>query len=211
MGYDGIYDTDMWEYNPSTNSWAIKNPLPAAGRFGASAFVIGNKAYIGTGFYISGSTNYNLKDFWEFYPDSNKWTQKSNFPGNGRSSASAFSIAGKGYLGLGDGTQVFSDFYQYNPVSDSWLQKSSFSVPLTRAAAFSINENGYVGTGSNDGSYPQKDVYEYSSLSDKWTRLPDFVGIERYGAIGFSVGGRGYIATGKNYSDYKNDMFEYWQ
>jgi hypothetical protein len=42
-----------------------------------------------------------MKDFWEYDPATNTWTQKADFGGTARYSAVGFSIADKGYLGTG--------------------------------------------------------------------------------------------------------------
>ena len=57
----------------------------------AVGFSIGSKGYLGTG----DSGPYN-KDFWEFDPLINSWTQKADFAGTARSYAVGFSIGAKG-------------------------------------------------------------------------------------------------------------------
>src|SRR5207249_1321311 len=59
-------------------------------------FSISSNGYIGTGVDF----NVNLyKDFWEYDPSANTWTQKADFGGSGRSGAVGFSIGSKGYIG----------------------------------------------------------------------------------------------------------------
>ena len=66
-------------------------------RLDAVGFSIGSKGYIGTGLPISGF----VKDFWEYDPATNTWTQKADFGGTARHSAVGFSIGSKGYIGTG--------------------------------------------------------------------------------------------------------------
>jgi len=54
-----------------------------------------------TGEYYDGSSYHNVKDFWEYDPVANTWTQKADFGGTTRQRAVGFSIGGKGYIGLG--------------------------------------------------------------------------------------------------------------
>ena len=42
-----------------------------------------------------------MKDFWEYDPAANTWTQKADFVGVARISAVGFSIGSKGYIGTG--------------------------------------------------------------------------------------------------------------
>src|SRR5436190_22202994 len=70
------------------NTWEIKQPLGIAAvpRYGAVSFTIGTKGYVGTGHSGTG------KDFWEYDPATDTWTQKADFGGTGRSDAVAFTI-----------------------------------------------------------------------------------------------------------------------
>ena len=45
----------------------------------------------------------NTKDFWEYDPVGNTWTQKADFGGTARYAAVGFSIGNKGYIGTGHG------------------------------------------------------------------------------------------------------------
>lgn len=133
-----------------------------------------------------------------------KWTQKASLGGVARDRALAFSIGNRGYVGLGQGTVpgTFQDFWEYDPATDTWTQKADFAGrPRHSAAGFSIGDRGYVGTGfsadeTRDGK-PLKDFYEYDPETNSWTRIADFGGSARFGAVGFSLGEKGYIGTGK--------------
>jgi hypothetical protein len=59
-----------------------------------------------------------MKDFWEFDPVTNVWTQLADFGGVARSDAVGFSIGTKGYIGTGRinlSTQL-NDFWEFNPL-----------------------------------------------------------------------------------------------
>jgi N-acetylneuraminic acid mutarotase len=55
---------DLWKYDTTADNWIQLDDFPGGERVGAVVFVIGNKAYYGTGF---GQSDYQ-KDFWEFDP-----------------------------------------------------------------------------------------------------------------------------------------------
>jgi hypothetical protein len=57
----------------------VPEPTP---RSGAVGFSIGYKGYIGTGLHPNDYSN--LKDFWEYNPAANTWTQKADFGGTAR-------------------------------------------------------------------------------------------------------------------------------
>jgi len=113
--YGPSHYKDFWEYNPALNTWTQKADFGGGERCSAVGFSIGNKGYIGTGKYIYTSTSStHYKDFWEYDPALNTWTQKSDFGGGERWDAVGFSIGDKGYIGTG-GSSVEKDFWEYNP------------------------------------------------------------------------------------------------
>ncbi len=89
---------DLWEYDPSANSWTQKANIPGSGREWATGFSIGNKGYIGFG--TKGGLSLK-KDFWEYNRGFDIWVQKADFGGTARWEAVGFSIGNKGYIGTG--------------------------------------------------------------------------------------------------------------
>ena len=142
------------------------------------------------------------------------WFKKSNFGGDARHRASAFSIGNHGYLGLGHinaaGNVDYEDFWKYDPASDCWTQIANFpNGKCFHAAAFVIGNKGYVGTGRlENGTYTKK-FYAYDPLTNAWTPVADFPGSARRGAVGFAINGRGYVGTGQSGGGYTNDFYEY--
>src|SRR4030095_12791456 len=87
-------------YGQSPNSWTQKAHFGGTARTGAVGFGIGSKGYLGTGHFYDNKDHY-YKDFWEYDPELNTWTQKADFGGNARRDAVGFSIGSKGYVGTG--------------------------------------------------------------------------------------------------------------
>jgi N-acetylneuraminic acid mutarotase len=50
-----VYNQELWEYNPTTDTWSQKANFPGVARDNAKSFVIGDTAFVGTGTYGSGS------------------------------------------------------------------------------------------------------------------------------------------------------------
>ncbi len=140
---------DCYGYDTASNAWSPKayNPFPAS-IINRVAFTIGNKAYSGTGMLISGSESY--KDFWEYDPSLDAWTQKADV-GTGdsaRCSAIAFSINGKGYIGGGEDDGFLygvglNDFWEYDTATNAWTQKSNIPQMPSYGSTFVINGKGY--------------------------------------------------------------------
>ncbi|OGI64166.1 hypothetical protein A2914_00450 [Candidatus Nomurabacteria bacterium RIFCSPLOWO2_01_FULL_41_21] len=219
MGYIGTgwsgpggTEKDFWQYDPATDKWTQKTNFGGIERRGATGFSIttSGRGYIGTG---SDSMEINLyKDFWEYNPTTDAWTQKTDFGGVARNLATSFAIGSKGYLGTGQGaSSLLRDFWTYDSTTDKWTQKADFGGTARKGAVgFSIDDRGYTGTGSNT-----RDFWEYCGEEDNctpntWTQKADFGGVERSYATGFSVGGKGYMGTGRYGST--NQFFEdFWE
>lgn len=144
---------DMWEYDPTLNTWTPKQNFPPGGRtdIDRGVFVYGNKAYLGTGRDCNNSfapQHYN--DFWEFDPVANVWTPKSNFPGVPRRGTVGFALCDAGFFGLGTdaNSNPQSDLWRYAPASDTWTLAAVFpGSPRWDEPSFVVGGKAFVGTG----------------------------------------------------------------
>ncbi|MCB9289799.1 MAG: hypothetical protein H6560_21015 [Lewinellaceae bacterium] len=107
---------DFWEYDPQTDIWIKKADFEGGERYSAVGFSIGTKGYIGTGRALDIDSPHK-KDFWEFNPLSDSWTEKPDFEGVKRGLAIGFSINEKGYIvtGVNNSSQPQNDFWEYDP------------------------------------------------------------------------------------------------
>jgi len=205
---------DLWEYDPAADTWTRKADFAGDARKGAFAFTIGNKAYVGGGDAGTAQLPNYKYDFWEYDPALDKWTQKANFAGGWSCAAVAFSIAGKGYVSMGDGfSYIKNDIWEYDPFTDIWTQKTSCPCSIRKdAAGFVINNKGYIGTGNGPGGW-RDDFWEYNPSSDSWTQRANFPGGGRIDAIGFSIRNIGYLGIGLDTSNVNfgvnDDFWEY--
>ncbi|WP_431126625.1 Kelch repeat-containing protein [Flagellimonas flava] len=175
LGIDLFYN-DLWEYNPTNDSWEEKSGFEDIGRASAVSFSIGNKGYISTGFY---SQTQLLSDIWEYSPQSDSWTEKEPLPdGNERYGAIGFSIRNKGYVGLGfnNNYQQQANLWEFDSSDNygegSWTLKTTFSSSYRQwpFAAASANEKAYIGLGmeyiNNVFEFPT-DIWEYTPRHDE--------------------------------------------
>lgn len=210
-GYIGTDGNEFWEYDPAANIWTRKADFPGEPRVHPTGFSIGDKGYIGTG--DAGSV-YVIpkKDFWEYDPATNTWTQKADFGGEARTDATGFSIGTKGYIGTGtpDGFEDRGDFWEYDPATNTWTQKADFEGGRRKlATGFSIGTKGYLGLGiSADAGLSMPDFWEFDPTNNTWNQIAYFEGSTRTSAFGFSIGAKGYVGTGEGF-DYLKDFWEY--
>ena len=87
--------TDDDEYTQGV--WMRRSDLDGVARGQASSFTIDNKGYLCCGF--RGTNKTYLKDLWVYDINNDYWTQCADMPdeAQGRHSATAFALNGKGY------------------------------------------------------------------------------------------------------------------
>lgn len=221
LGYDGInLFKDFYEYDPGTNAWTQKSDFgttipvqdhPVLGRYGAVAFAIGNYGYVGTGYDVT-----TKNDFFKYDPSADIWSTITSYPGEKRMSAIAFVAGNNGYVGTGIYNGIYQkDFFQYSPTADVWKRmqglENTYDLKRYGAAAFSINNKGYISTGTYTSVV--SNTWEFTPPVTAngigyWTQKGNFEGVSRTGAVGLTIGNRGYVLTGKNGNSRYGDMWE---
>ncbi len=198
------------------NTWTSIAAFGGGERERAVSFVIGGRAYVGTGL---DTTNTCKKDFWEYDQGSNSWTQKADLPGSQRRDAIAFTIGSRGYVGTGlNGFIAWSgtkrkDFYEYNPITNTWTAKKdfegNFGYGIYYAGAFSTDTKGYLVCGKTGPSSYSNELWEYDPIANDWIKKANFPGGVRYGVAAFGCGGKGYVGCGTDENYFNNDFYEY--
>ncbi len=198
---------DIWEYDPTTNSWTQKASFPGTPRDGAVAFCIEDTAYVGTG----RSADKFLNDFWKFVPQAGamkgNWTKITELPGQARCNSVAFSINQKGYIAFGryDSYQTLADMWVYNPINEQWTNgKSLINGKRENAVAIVIDQKAYIGTGWNKGKV-LNDWWQFDPQKNTWIEKSYLKGDARMNAIAFGLNNKAYIGI----SLYENDLWEY--
>jgi len=186
-------------------NWVRRSDFDGVARSEAVSFVIGDTAYIATGY--DGSVR--LNDVWKYDVDNNYWIQRAAFPGDARSSAVGFSTSTKGYITTGfNGLIKLKDTWEYSPAQNAWTKKADFGgTARIDAVGFGISNKGYVTTG-NDGN-DLKDFWVYDPGADTWTQKVSLGGSKRSGAVAFVYQNQGYVVTGINNGLTVNDFWMY--
>jgi len=109
------------EYDPETDTWASKSPMPTPrARFAIVACE--NKIYC-----IGGRTNTSVTNVNEVYdPETNTWETKTSAP-TARSGATANTVNGKIYVIGGSPNGTYNEVY--DPATDSWTTKAPLPEP----------------------------------------------------------------------------------
>jgi len=217
-GYNGITKLkDFWEFDPATNLWTQKADFAAGtsandkSRYGEVGFALGNLGYVGTG---KGNDDNNMRDFYQYDPTTNTWTQIASMGGDGRMGAVAFTYNDKAYVTTGANNGVnLIDLWMYDPATAVWTQKAKLNVntawTISRSdgSAFVLGTKAYICLGYNSGV--RVDCWEYDFTGDTWTKKTDFEGSARQNAVSIVVNHKAYIATGRSGNSFFNDVWEF--
>lgn len=188
---------------------------------------IGSKGYFGLGYagdYSNSEKQVEIdRKFWEYDPNSNKWSAKADLPVTKNFSTAAYGVINnKLYVLVIDSGNQFGSpsnlaTFEYDPQSDVWNRKSTLTDNrFVSGCSFVLNGKLYYGIGQsalNDKYSP--DLYAYDPSKDKWTKVKSFPGIfPRRRAFGLSVDGRAFIGLGENPNssgtiEYYQDWWEY--
>lgn len=91
----------------------------------------------------------------------------------------------------------------------NWKERSVFDgIPRSNAVSFTIENNGYMGTGYDGDDY-LNDFWEYNIEGDFWAQKADFPGAARTSGVGFSIGTDGFLGIGYDGDDELSDFWKY--
>jgi hypothetical protein len=165
-GYDGSTRKKEWfAFDFSTNNWQQVASFPNAGG-NLSAFVAGNKLYVGQG-YVEGN-------IYEFMPGANSgfgaWNNKIMLNIK-RLDAMSFVINDTVYWGGGinSSAQSVNSFTKYVITDNGYTGLAMASLP----AAYANSTTGYGSSFNNKGYYMSRNAaafFEYDPLTDTWTQ-----------------------------------------
>ena len=117
---NGLYQTDFWEFDPSTEVWTRKRDLDddeddhdtyLLTRSNTSSFAMNGYGYVGCG---EGS-----KTIWEYNPSTDLWNEKTSLEGSSRTDAIGFAINERGFILLGrSGSSYYDDVWEFKPFEE---------------------------------------------------------------------------------------------
>jgi N-acetylneuraminic acid mutarotase len=161
-----------WEYDPASNTWTSKMPIPQ-GCYWATAVGYDGKIYV-----MGGGTPYPGKTYNFIYdPLTDSWDTGAYLLTN-RMYHSAAVADGKIYLIGGQNGDGTSEWYfdEYNPVSDSWTRRSQLlNNSAWYCGAVGIGKKFYRIAGGGANPTLTKDFFEvYNTENDTWEELSNF-------------------------------------
>jgi N-acetylneuraminic acid mutarotase len=198
VGGDSVNVADDWPvsdvaaYDPATDRWTPRAPMPAA-RANVGAAEVAGKLYS-----VGGNDYAALQKLWMYDPALDTWTAKALVP-TPRSFLAVAALNGLIYAAGG----VTDDGYPtglvevYDPATDQWSVAASLTKPRFQFALVAANGRLYAIGGT--ASSTSLDVEEYDAATDSWRSragLPE----AGSGITAAFVGGRIIVLGGRGQS-----------
>lgn len=167
----GPFVNTTYEYDPATERWAAKAPMPTE-RGGGAAAVLNGKIYVAGGRPPRGN------DFAVYDPDTNSWQTLANLPTQ-RNHLGAATIGGKIYViggrfGAGFESEQTDRIEIFDPATNRWT--TGAPMPHPRGGINVAEAHGclhvFGGEGDDDspsGVHPDHDVY--NPVTNTWSSL----------------------------------------
>ncbi len=164
--------TDAVEvYDPATDRWTIKPPLPAR-RHHAGAAAVGNRLYVVGGFTTSFLSIWSpVPSVYAYDPSSESWTEVAPLP-TARGALAVAELGGKLYAvgGYAEGGNTGA-LEVFDPATDRWESKAPLPTPRDHLAAAAVGGRLYAIGGRLDRNYGRNlaVVEAYDPVMDRWT------------------------------------------
>lgn len=218
LGYNidkGVYTggnlSDLWMYDPVTDTWSQRKSFPSTATDACVSFVLDKNIYVGEGFNENSFTD----EFWKYNPEQDNWVQLKDFPSDSRMGSVICAGSDHIYFGTGWGIGNFNDWWEYFPGTDSWKQmKAMPDNGRLNAVSLTINNRFFVSTGRHfagnlTGGKVLSDILEYDAVRNVWYKRGNIPSGGRENAISFTINGKGYIGQGENDTEILNDFWSF--
>lgn len=186
------------EYDPSTDRWTSKAPLPV-GLHHVGIGVTGGRLYVIGGYKQSGlSVWQSVATVYAYDPATDTWVERAPMP-TARGALSVTAHEGKLYaIGGYDGKANSAAVEVYDPVRNAWTSRAPLPTPRDHLAAATQSGKVYAIGGRVNGDYRRNlSITEvYDPVTDRWTRAADLP-TARSGITASEVGGKIYVFGGE--------------
>src|SRR6267378_4490344 len=198
----------VYEYDPATDKWAKKKPMPLASHH-VSFTEYKGKIYAFGGFVLpqSGPAAWvPIDNAWEYDPATDTWRARAPIP-TPRNHATAGVVNGKVYVIGGrvggafvsSGSSNVGIVEEYDPAADAWGAPRA-RMPSARSAMSSGTWGGKIYVTGGEGQdyvnmYAFRALEAYDPGTNTWAVLPNMP-VGRHGLAGAVVGNRLHMVSG---------------
>ena len=173
--------------------WIQKSSLGAVGRHRATGCATSHRGYIGLGHVNGTGQDISYKDWWEYDPASDVWTQRADFP---VSTHGSVSFVVDNCPIVGGGSALSTQFYKFDPTLNTWssIANCILSNPGD-SQGFSVNNRGFV--------YQANQLAKYNPNTNSWSMCATAPMTFGQWTCSFVIEGSGFIKGGNQLWEYK--------
>lgn len=173
--------------------WIQKSSVGGVGRHRATGCATSHRGYIGLGHINGTGQDITFKDWWEYDPASDTWTQKADFP---VATHGAVSFVVDNCPVVGGGSALSTQFYKFNTLNNSWVQIANCILPNPGdSQGFAVYNEGFV--------YQGNQLAKYHPNSDSWSLCANAPATFGNWTCSFVIEGSGFIKFGNQLWEYK--------
>lgn len=196
---DLTISTAVEEYDPSTDRWTTKSPLPV-GTHHTGIGVVGDELYVIGGFTKSFLSVWGpTATVYQYSPKTDAWSERAPMPT--MRGALAVAQVGDKFLAIGgyDGSGNSAAVEEYDPATNTWTARASLPTPRDHLAAATVGERVYAigGRLNRDYSHNLAITEAYDPATDRWTRVADLP-TARSGITAGVIDGTIYVLGGES-------------
>ncbi len=173
--------------------WIQKSSFGGPGRHRATGCATSHRGYMGLGHVNGTGQDISYKDWWEYDPASDTWTQKADFP---VSTHGAISFVVDNCPIVGGGSALSTQFYKFDPAVNTWAPIANCILANPGdSQGFAINNRGYV--------YQGNQLAKYNPNTNSWSMCATAPMTFGQWTCAFAIEGSGFIKGGNQLWEYK--------
>lgn len=166
---------EIYRYDDMNDRWELFTVFPSLARRDPIVLPLSDtRVLIGGGF---GEDSEFVRTCFvgEIVGDTMSWTRVFNFPGGDRSGPLCVVVDGRGFAGLGRGSDgsLRNDWYEFDPNTTEWIARAAFQGE-SPADGIGFGMRGKI---IIDGD-PLTSVHQYDLSTDTWCNQTSFLGAE---------------------------------
>ncbi|MBM3917310.1 MAG: T9SS type A sorting domain-containing protein [Sphingomonadales bacterium] len=173
--------------------WIQKASFGGVGRHRATGCANSHRGFMGLGHVNGTGQDISYKDWWEYDPSSDTWTQRADFP---VSTHGAVSFVVDNCPVVGGGSALSTQFYKFDPSLNTWTPIANCILPNPGdSQAFAVNNRGFV--------YQGNQLAKYNPNTNSWSVCATAPMTFGNWTCSFVVEGSAYIKGGLQLWEYK--------
>lgn len=173
--------------------WIQKSSLGGVGRHRATGCATSHRGYMGLGHVNGSGQDISYKDWWEYDPASDTWTQRADFP---VSTHGAVSFVADNCPVVGGGSALSTQFYKFDPSLNTWAPIANCILTNPGdSQGFTINNRGFV--------YQANQLAKYNPNTDSWSLCANAPISFGQWTCSFVIEGSAFIKGGTQLWEYK--------